>query len=258
MTDILADVRDSVLFLTLNNPERRNALSDAVLDRFLELTEQPPEGLRAVVIRGAGGIFCAGGDIKQFRTDLQEKSPAEIAAYNRRYGEILRRLDELPLPVIAAVEGAAMGGGMGLASIADITIAHSGAKFALSETRIGLPPAQICAFVVARIGAHQSRRLMLTAAQFDAEEACRIGLADVISDDIDSAVESTLARIFRCAPGANAMTKQLIATTQALPLGATLDHAADLFSDAMLGDEAREGLEAFLQRRTPAWAGTAS
>lgn len=110
MTDILADARASVLFLTLNNPERRNALSDAVLDRFLELTEQPPEGLRAVVIRGAGGIFCAGGDIKQFRTDLQEKSPAEIAAYNRRYGEILRRLDELPLPVIAAVEGAAMGG----------------------------------------------------------------------------------------------------------------------------------------------------
>ncbi len=256
--DILVEERDGALFVTLNRPDRRNALTDVVLDGLLALTETMRPGLRAIVIRGAGGIFCAGGDIRQFQSILQGAEVREIAAYNRRYGEILKRLCEVPVPVVAAVEGAAMGGGIGLASVADITIASSDVKFSLPETTLGLPPAQICAFVVARIGPHQARRLMLTAARFDAAEAVAIGLVDEIVDDMDAGIASILARIRRCAPGANAMTKQLVGAVAQRPLDQLLDDAADLFGEAMLGDEAREGVQAFLDTRKPAWTATKS
>lgn len=253
-TDVLVTERNDVLFVTLNRPDRRNALSDAVLDRLLDLTGTMRGDLRAVVIRGAGGIFCAGGDIKQFKAALQGAPAADIARYNRRYGTVLRNLDELPVPVIAAVEGAAIGGGMGLAAIADVTIAERQAKFSLTETTLGLPPAQICAFVVARIGAHQARRLMLTAARFGADEAARIGLVDEVTDDVDAAIDAVLDRVRRCGPAANAMTKRLVAAMAEHSLDAFLDHAADAFAKAMLAPEAREGVQAFLDNRKPVWA----
>lgn len=252
--DILVSEHNDVLFVTLNRPDRRNALSDGVLDQLLDLTTTIEDGLRAVVIRGAGGIFCAGGDIKQFKSALQGAPAADIARYNRRYGTVLRNLGALPVPVIAAVEGAAIGGGMGLAAIADITIAERGATFALTETTLGLPPAQICAFVVARIGAPQARRLMLTAARFGADEAIRIGLVDEVAGDVDAALDAVLQRIRRCGPAANAMTKRLVAAAAEYPLDAFLDHAADQFAKAMLAPEAREGVQAFLDNRKPVWA----
>lgn len=252
--EILVEDTNNVLYVTLNSPELRNPLSDVVLDRLMQITRNIRKGLRAVVLRGAGGMFCAGGDIKQFKSALQGAPAEEIARYNRRYGDILRRLNEIPVPVISAVEGAAIGGGMGLAAIADITIAERNAKFALTETKLGLPPAQICAFVVDRIGTHNARRLMLTAARFGVEEAVRIGLVDEVTDDVDSAIKATLDSISLCGPDANAMTKQLVAATQKMPLDELLDYAAEMFAAAMLSAEACEGVQSFIDRREPAWA----
>lgn len=249
------DVRtdDEVLYLTLNRPDRRNALSDDILDALLAATDDLPASLRAIVIRGAGEVFCAGGDITQFKANLQGGDPGEIAAYNRRFGTFLARLRGVGAPVIAAVQGAAMGGGMGLAAAADITIANPGVRFSLTETTLGLPPAQICAFVVSRIGATAARRLMLTAALFDTADAHRLGLIDEVAGDLDDAVAAVLAQIRRCGPRANAATKALIDRCLHDPLPQVLDSAAADFAAAMLGDEAREGVCAFLERRSPAW-----
>ena len=252
--EILVEDMNDILYVTLNRPELRNPLSDLVLDRLVQINGNIRQGLRAVVLRGAGGIFCAGGDIKQFQSALQGAPAEEIARYNRRYGDILRRLNEIPIPVISAVEGAAIGGGMGLVAIADITIAERNAKFALTETKLGLPPAQICAFVVDRIGAHNARRLMLTAARFGAEEAARIGLVDEVTDDVDAAINAILGSISLCGPNANAMTKQLVAATQKMPVDELLNYAAEMFADAMLSAEAKEGVQSFIDRRKPVWA----
>lgn len=253
---VLADVADGVLTITLNRPEHRNALSGDVLDALLELTAALPTALRAVVIRGAGPAFCAGGDIKQFGRDLQSADPDRIAKYNRRFGTLLQRLMDFEAPVIAAVHGAAMGGGMGFAAAADVTIATPDTRFSLTETTLGLIPAQICPFVVDRLGAHQARRLMLTAARFDAAEAHRLGLVDELVEDLDAGLAQLLHRIRRCAPGANAATKRLVASCANPDRSAALDDAARLFGEVMLGDEARTGVAAFVAGGRPDWAST--
>ncbi|AXQ31836.1 enoyl-CoA hydratase/isomerase family protein [Solimonas sp. K1W22B-7] len=261
LDDLLLDERAGVLTVTLNRPERRNALSATLINSLQQLATYARQNhgtLRAVVLRGAGGVFCAGGDIKDFRSVSQNgvSDARQIAAHNRTYGTLLSALDRLPQVVIAAVEGAAMGGGVGLASIADITLATADARFSLTETTLGLPPAQISPFVVARVGAHQARRLMLTAARFDAATAAALGLVDeVLADSIalDRAIERVLAQVLRCAPGANAMTKNLVHAAATTPLDELLDTAAAQFAAAMLGAEARDGVSAFISKGHPSW-----
>ncbi len=262
LDDLLVETRNGVLYVTLNRPESRNALSEKVLDGLqlvCDYVVSDATALRALVLRGAGGVFCAGGDIKGFRSAFLDGhvDAIEIAAANRRYGVLLAELDQLPVPVIAAIEGAAMGGGVGLAAIADVAIATADTTFSLTETTLGLPPAQIAPFVIARIGAHPARRLMLTAARLDGIQAAKVGLVDeVVADSagLVVAVEQTLHRIRRCAPGANAMTKALVHASATLPLDELLDHSAHRFAEAMLGAEAREGVGAFLNRSKPVWA----
>lgn len=260
--DLLVEDRDGVLYVTLNRPERRNALSASVVDGMedtIAYVLDNPEKVRALVLRGAGGVFCAGGDLKDFKSIFQEGGAdrAAVAASNRRGGALFTALDRLPVVVIAAVEGAAMGGGVGLAAVADVTIASAGTKFSLTETTLGIPPAQISPFIVARVGAHQARALMLTAARIDAAEAFRIGMVDRVVDDsaaMDVAVEELVQSVRRCAPGANAVSKQLVHAAPVTPLDELLDHAAGSFADALLGEEAREGVKAFLTKGTPPWA----
>ncbi|RUP30082.1 MAG: hypothetical protein EKK51_18010 [Mycolicibacterium sp.] len=261
---LLAEVRSGVLHVTLNRPDQRNALSAAVLDglNHVALYAQQAE-LRAIVLRGAGGMFCAGGDLKSFRDIFEDRTPdpAQIAAMNRSYGTALAAWDRLPVVVIAAVEGAAMAGGVGLAAVADITIATAGTKFALTETKLGLTPAQISPFVIDRIGLHNARRLMLTSMVFDADEAHRLQLVDEIVADsaaLDDAVTRTLNQVLRCAPKANALTKELAHAALELPRTALLDHAAQRFAQTMLAPEARDGVASFLGKRNPEWVTQAS
>jgi len=249
------------LFLTLDDAPTRNALSPEMVGELRAAFEAAvaDAGVRAVVLRGANGTFCAGGSVGNFQKS-QQSAPATgeadpIATNNRRFGEFMTVLDGFPKVLVAAVEGAAMGGGFGLACVADVLLARKDAKFALSETTLGLVPAQIAPFVVARIGHAETRRLALSGERIDGVEAARIGLANAVFDDatgLEAGLAAVLCGIGRCAPGANAATKSLIAQCATLPLAQVLDNASEMFARQMRG-EGREGIAAFRDKRDAAW-----
>jgi len=249
------------VFLTLDDAPTRNALGPEMVDELRAAFDAAAAdaGVRAVVLRGANGTFCAGGSMGNFHKSQQAAAaagePDPIAANNRRFGEFMTALARFPKVLVVAVEGAAMGGGFGLACVADVLLARKDAKFALSETTLGLVPAQIAPFVVARIGQAQTRRLALSSERIDGMEAARIGLANAVCEDtvgLEAALLAVLRGIGRCAPGANAATKSLIAQCAALPLGQVLDHASEMFARQMRG-EGGEGVAAFRDKRDAAW-----
>ena len=276
-TTLLTALDAGVLRVTMNRPERRNALSPEMVDElvalFTLLAPLAPEGeLRAIVLRGAGGNFCAGADVKGMQSarasgdagggaggagSSQQDAKQAVARGNRRFGDLMSAVNDVPVPVVAVVEGAVMGGGFGLVCVADVALALRDARFGLPETGLGLIPAQIAPFVVQRVGLTQARRLMLTGARLDGAEAARLGLVHEVCDDaaaLEAALAGTLTQIRRCAPLANSATKRLVLSVQGRPLATVLDEAAQVFADASLGDEAREGTLAFVEKRLPKWA----
>ena len=210
------------------------------------------------MLRGKGGVFCAGGDIKNFKNAMQgTMQPQEVASANRGFGDLMVQVNEQPQVVVMLVEGAAIGGGLGLACVGDVTIVTRDTRFRLSETSLGIPPAQIAPFVTERVGLTTARRLMLTGARFQGEEAVALGVAHVLardSADLDVQCRRVLDQIRYCAPGANATTKAIVfeSTRRARP--AALDFAAEGFAECMLSEEGREGVAAFVEKRSPAWA----
>jgi isohexenylglutaconyl-CoA hydratase len=250
------------LTVTFDDPATKNALSPAMREELSAVVAaiKDDAGLRVLILRGANGVFCSGGNIGSFKESVATVPPAgepdPIAQSNRIFGDLMTELNALPKLVIAVVEGPAFGGGFGLACAADITIAKGDAKFALSETTLGLVPAQIAPFVVNRIGLSQARRLALTGARIDAEEAYCIGLVHYLCAD-ETALAATLKEVLtnagRCAVGANAATKQVLLSTQELPLAEVLDRATVLFAQQMRGPEGREGVAAFLAKRPASW-----
>jgi isohexenylglutaconyl-CoA hydratase len=248
------------LFLTLDDAPTRNALSPEMVEelRVATIVAAADATLRAVVLRGANGFFCAGGSMGDFQKGQQSAAAGEadpIAANNRRFGDFMIALARLPKVLVAVVEGAAMGGGFGLACAADVVLARSDAKFALSETTLGLVPAQIAPFVVARIGQASARRLALTGERIDGAEAQRIGLVDFVAADatgLEARLLAVLQGIARCAPGANAATKALLQECAELELAPILDRAAQAFARQMRSEGA-EGVAAFRDKRDAAW-----
>lgn len=261
---IAVERRAPRISITLNRPEVRNALSRELVAELLVVAEALAKDreIGAVLIRGAGGVFSAGGDIKGFKASFEAPKPKRgkpdpIAVNNRRFGKFLSLFGALPQTVVAAVEGAAMAGGLGLMSVADVVIATADTKFSLTETTLGIPPAQIAPFVAARIGVARARFLALTGARFDAREAARIGLVDIVCDDaaaLESTMKKVLADIGRCAPGANAATKRLLLASLTVPREKLLDQAAKAFAEALRSEEGREGVSAFLEKRATRWA----
>ncbi|AFK56375.1 enoyl-CoA hydratase/isomerase family protein [Tistrella mobilis] len=262
--DLLLDRDGPVLRLTLNRPDVRNAMTGEMVRQLTEVVawaEDHPE-VGTLVISGAGGTFCAGGDIKGFMASFRAARPEAgqpdpIQADNRRFGHFLTRIEALPQTVVVAVEGAAFGGGLGLACIGDVVIATRDARFALSETGLGIPPAQIAPFVAARIGVSQARRLALTGMRFDGAEAGRIGLVHEVVEDgaaLEARVAKLVADIRRCAPGANATTKRLLMAQRTTALPDLLDLSSAEFARCLRGAEGQEGVAAFLEKRQPAWA----
>ena len=261
MSKLRTERQGGFLFLTLDDAATRNALSPEMVNELRAAFEAATadDGVRAVVLRGANGTFCAGGSMGSFQksqqTEMSAGEPDPIAANNRRFGEFMTALANFPKVLVVAVEGAAMGGGFGLACVADVLLARKDAKFALSETSLGLVPAQIAPFVVARIGQSETRRLALSGERIDAAEALRIGLVNLVGADatgLEAALVAVLGGIGRCAPGANAATKKLIAQCAALPLAQVLDHASEMFARQMRG-EGGEGVAAFRDKRDAAW-----
>ena len=258
---LIIDRQGSVLTVWLNRPEARNALTADMVEELGAVLDaiRDDRSLRSLVLRGKGGFFCAGGDIKGFKSGLQGGEPdeAEVARGNRSFGDLMIKLNEQPQAVIVLVEGAAIGGGLGLACVGDITIVTREARFRLSETSLGIPPAQIAPFVTERVGLTQARRLMLTGARFQGEEAVRYGIGHLLAEDaadMEAQCAEVLAQIALCAPGANAVTKSIVFETTRRPRPEALDFAAAGFARCMLSAEGREGVAAFVAKRKPAWA----
>jgi methylglutaconyl-CoA hydratase len=168
---------------------------------------------------------------------------------------MLRTLDELPRPLVGRINGGAYGGGTGLVSVCDVAIGVEGARFGLTEVRLGLLPANISPFVVRRLGAAASRRLMLSGRIFEAAEAVELSLlhAAVPPGELDAAVEAEVAELLRAAPGAAAATKKLIRFVSTHDLEANLDYTAEALADGWESAEGQEGVEAFLAKRKPSW-----
>lgn len=245
------------LIVTLADPARQNALSAAMVAEIDEVLATLAPDLAALVIEGEGGAFSAGADLKALAAaQAQPPGPDDrVAALNAAGGRFFARFAELPCVTIALVDGAAVGGGMGLAAAADIVIATPRARFALAETSLGLPPAQIAPYLIVRLGGRVARRLALTGARLDGAAAAAVGLADVYSEtDGGAELAAILKSVERCAPGANAETKRLFALCRAAPRDAYIAQAAASFAAAVRGAEGREGLAAFLEKRAPAWS----
>ncbi len=247
------------LDVTLNRPELRNALSARMWSEleavFTAIADD--RSLRAVVLRGAGGTFSAGGDLKERDTIQHAEDGDPLVARNRRAGRILTLIDQAPQAVIAVVEGFALGGGMGLVCVADIAIAREDATFRIPEATLGIPIAQIVPFLVRRLGPSETRRLALTAASLSGAEAAGVGLVHQCCADgaaLEAALTAVLRRIDRCAPGAMAASKRLIAEAQVTRHEALLDLAAETFAAAYRGAEGTEGAAAFREKRAPSWS----
>ena len=253
MTTLLLESHHGVLHITLNRPECRNAMSLEMVNELHTVLAQLDCQVRAVVISGAGGHFCAGADVKDM---VRAGGTAQLQALNRAFGTLLQAVQALPQVVIVVLQGAVLGGGLGLACVSDIAIADQKAQFGLPETSLGLLPAQIAPFVVKRIGLTHARRLALTAARFDGIEAARLGLVHFAESDAQALAErldEVLGQVLHCAPGANARTKALLLASVEQPLEPLLDQAAQGFAEAVNGEEGIEGTQAFVHKRKPSW-----
>ncbi len=259
---LLLALKDGWLTITFNTPENRNALSDTLAGELRETLEavRDDRSVRGIFLRGNGGIFCAGGDLKAFSAGLQEGANHDaVAEMNKSGGALFAMINTMPQVVVALVEGAAIAGGLGMACCADIVAVTADAKFSLTETQLGIVPAQIAPYVIQRIGLMRARRLMLTGARFTGADAKAMGLADYVvagADEFAGLEADIIASVRRCAPGANAATKEIALASQHLNASQMTDLAATKFADCLLSDEGREGVTAFVQKRKPSWDAT--
>lgn len=249
---ILVEIKDFTAYITLNRPERRNAMNFKMVQEITEIfTElQDNRDVRAVVLSGADGNFCAGGDIKEMR---ENPVPANESAAN--FDVMLRTVNQAPQVVIAKIQGAALGGGFGLACVSDIAIADTETKFGLPEVRLGVVPAYISPFVLQRVGLTRARELMLTGRRFNGRKAQDYGIVHIAceANEIEHFVEIKLDEIRHCAPEAIAATKALIFTVYQKSLDETVEYRANLLNKLRQGEEAQEGMLAFMQKRSANW-----
>lgn len=250
-----------VLEIAINRPEVRNAFNEVVIEELAAVFAKDvgaPE-VRAVVLRGEGPVFCAGGDLNWMKKAIHFDY-AQNLEDTRRLAHLFGQLNECPKPVIGAVHGAVIGGGVGLASVCDIVIASKETQFSLSEVRLGVVPACIGPFVVAKIGASHARCLFMSAERIPAERAKEIGLVHEVVPDpraLGEAVERTVSRLLEAGPNALAVAKRLVLDLtwpeRRAQFPDPLEYVAKTLSDVRVSPEGLEGARAFLEKRPPAW-----
>ena len=253
-----SSTRGGVAHLRMERPDLHNAFDAGLIAELTAAlaTAGDDAAVRVVVLSGAGASFSAGADLNWMR-DMAAAGEAENREDALALARLMRTLDELPKPTIARVHGAAFGGGVGLVACCDIAIGLAGAKFGLTESRLGLLPAVISPYVIAAIGPRQARRWFATAEIFDAAEAHRIGLLHEVAADIDAldrAVERQVALLLKAGPVASAAAKQLVRDVALQPDRDLLDHLnARLIAGLRVSPEGQEGIAAFLEKRPPHW-----
>ncbi|MBO6758251.1 MAG: crotonase/enoyl-CoA hydratase family protein [Roseibium sp.] len=254
--DLSVDPR-GVATLTLNRPEKHNALSARMIDELKTAAEQigSNDRVRVVVLTGAGTSFCAGGDLEWMRAQFQADRATRMTEA-RQLAMMLKVLNDLPKPVIGRIQGQAFGGGIGMMSVCDTAIAVDRAKFGLTEVRLGLIPATISPYVLARMGEGKARRVFMSARIFGAEEARQLDLvSQVVADaDLDAAIEREIKPYLAAAPAAVAGAKALARSLGPVISDAVIEDTVRRLADTWETAEAHEGVSAFFEKRKPAWA----
>lgn len=250
-----------VLTVRLNRPDVRNAFNEVLIGELTQVFTRDALAteVKAVVLRGEGQSFCAGGDLNWMKKAV-DFSFDENLKDTRDLASMFRLMNEFPKPLIGAIQGAAIGGGVGLVSVCDIAIAIKDTQFSLSEVRLGIVPACIGPFVVAKIGASHARGLFISAERFQARKAQAVGLVHEVVDDLaalDAAVERVLGNVLQCGPNAMAVAKKLVLDLswpeKREALGDCLDYVARTLSELRISSEGQEGVKAFLEKRRPSW-----
>jgi methylglutaconyl-CoA hydratase len=250
----------SVARVTLARPDVHNAFDASLIAElrtaFAALARESPAELRAVVLAGDGPTFCAGADVNWMRAamalDVEGNEQDAMAM-----ADMFEAVDTCPVPVVARVQGAALGGGIGLCAVSDLVIAESGARFGFTETRLGILPAVISPFVVAKIGESHARALFPSGRRFDAVRAQRIGLVhEVVEGEaaLDGAVEAAVGEVLAAGPTAARAAKAIVREVRGLSHGSAKWHTARVIARQRTSEEAQEGFRAFSEKRRPAWA----
>jgi methylglutaconyl-CoA hydratase len=257
---LLEKTTERVSRVTLNRPEVHNAFNALLIAELRAVFEDVylralTGEVRAVVLSGAGKSFCAGADVNWMRESLVY-SEDENRADARRMAEMFDAINACPVPVIGRIHGAALGGGVGLASVCDIVIAATGTSWAFSEVKLGIAPAVISPYVLAKIGRSHARALFLTGERFSSERAMQIGLAHVIvePDVLDEEVKRVLKEILNSSPKAIMKAKDLISVVPSLERTEAMNTTVEAIAALRTSAEGQEGLRAFLERRKPGWS----
>lgn len=245
-----------VATLRLARADKHNAMSGLMIDELTQAADRlaGDEGVRVVVLAADGASFCAGGDLGWMQAQMAADGETRYREA-RKLAEMLGRLNRLPKPVIGAVQGNAFGGGLGLISVCDVAIGVDGLKMGLTEARLGLIPATIGPYVVARMGEARARRVFMSARLFDASEAVELGLlARVVpAEALQEAVEREVVPYLSCAPGAVAAAKRLVADLAPSVEEAAIDMTIRALVSRWETEEAAEGIGAFFDKRKAAW-----
>lgn len=246
-----------VAILALARPEKHNALSPQMIAELTETaaTLGADDKVRVVVLTGTGASFCAGGDLGWMREQMTASREQRMTEA-RKLAVMLRALNEMPKPLIGRVQGQAFGGGIGLISVCDVVVAVEGAKFGLTETRLGIIPATISPYVLARMGEGCARRVFMSARIFEAVEAKELGLVArvVVPEYLDLAIEAEIKPYLATAPAAVAAAKMLARKLGPVIDDETIDMTIEALADVWETPEALEGVSAFFDRRKPDWA----
>lgn len=247
------ELENGAAWITLDSPATRNALSAGIVSELTDHLRRAhaDPAVRAIVITGSGPAFCAGADLKN-RGDMG----APGARAGNPFVDVLRGIRDGAKPVIAAVNGTAFGGGLGLVAACDIAIAAEGARFSFSEVRLGVIPAMISVVVLPKLGEHQTLRLFLTGERFDAQQALAYGLLHrvVPGEDLRTAVQQDVTAIAMGGPIAIAEAKRLVRHVARLPEDEAFAFAEKKIAELFASEEAAEGMRAFVEKRPPRWA----
>ncbi len=257
----LSEEIPGILTIALNRPEIRNAFNEVMIDELARVFRNEAAGpnVRAVVLRGNGQVFCAGGDLNWMKKSITltyEENLHDTLTLTSMFA----LLNEFPKPIVGVIQGAAIGGGVGLVSICDIVLAEKDAVFSLSEVRLGVVPACIGPFVVSKIGATHARALFLSAERFKAAKAKEVGLIHEVFESMP-ALERHLAELTRnfleCGPTAMTIAKRLVLDLTSPERRARIPNCVEYVSKTLaelrVGPEAQEGISAFLEKRKPSW-----
>ena len=245
MSDLRIERDGPVLRVTLARPDRRNAFDAALISALRDAFADVGDA-RAVVLSGEGESFCAGADIEWQRAAI-DLTYEENVVDARKLRQMLETVDRCAAPVVARVHGHALGGGCGLIACVDVAVAAEDTAFAFSEVKLGIVPAVISPFAIAKIGVSAARRYFVTGERFDAQTALRIGLVHEVAGDLDGAVEHVVGEILGAGPEATRSAKRLVLER---PDGLATDRWA---AERRTSDEGQDGLRAFLEKRKPGW-----